>query len=232
MSFPLKFRHWALIVGHWSFTLGLCAEGVQFRVLSWDGPIQGLKYDADRTPVEITAADDCFSPPYSIKKTAPLELYRDPQPGRERMPVAMVPAPDASFSRAILVLAATSDGRYAGRWIDDSPETHPAGTLRIHNFTRLPLAFQSGARQWQQAPGEVHSIGIAPSLRQTPLRIAGLINGKWDMLWGSLLPMRKNYRVHVFVRDIPPPGEPLSDPVYPLILYDYVAPAPATGTPG
>jgi hypothetical protein len=204
-------------------------RALEFRVLSWEGEIKGLKYDNGSKTTEIVALDSAFSPVYFLKNSTKLELYRDtedPENNGGRESLVVLAAPEASVTRAILILAPGGGGSFFARWIDDSPAMHPANTLRVHNFTRKPLAFQSNGEQWRLGPSEVYGVSIPTSARQIPLQIAEETDGKWAIVWGSQLPVRKNYRVHVFVRGTPLPGEAKNSHVYPFILYDYVMPKP------
>lgn len=185
----------------------LLAQAFEFRVLSFQGDISDLALRNGREVVGITASEDTLSRPYAHTGSIPIELYAA-QAGvsdtADRQPVARIPLPDHEMANAILVLARTPTGGYAGRWINDAQPDNPANTLSIHNFTGLALTMQSGETRWQQAPGDTRNLPFDSTKRQLPLRVATLTDQGWRLLLATPVPVRKNYRIHLILR---PPTE-------------------------
>ena len=84
------------------------SHALEFRLLSWSGTIEDLKYANGKKSVEIVAWDCVLSPKYQFTGPGPLFLFREVKQDEKivRVPVSTLPSP-ADFTHAILLLEAT-----------------------------------------------------------------------------------------------------------------------------
>ena len=175
----------------------------EFRVLSWEGDIAGLKFKSGSEVVEIAARDGSLSPAYSLPSETPLRVYRESTANGTaiRIPVS-IPAPPSGITRGILVLAAGPDANaFGGSWIDDSVEQSPPGTARFYNYTNIPLALKILGDQWMQSPGEFRRVAFDTSRRSMPIQVAAETSGRWARVANVSQPVRPTHRLLVFLRD-------------------------------
>lgn len=208
--------------------LPACALAMEFRLLSWQGDITGLRYDEAGKPVEVIASEHSLSETYrKADASAPLEFYREVEVGGKpvRQVLARIAPPEAPLARALLVLAPVAGG-YTGRWLDDSIDSHPANTLRLYNFSSRALAVQTGGEQWRQEPGQSRRVAFDPAARQVVIRIAAQVGAGWELVAGGPQPVRKNSRVYLLVRDFRPDGNEArsTDRVDLILLHDRLRP--------
>ena len=80
------------------------ASALQFRVLSWSGPIEGLGLRRDGTTLPVIAHERTLSPARELAGAGPVELVRErPGDGRPVIEVLAVVNPPAGMNRGILV---------------------------------------------------------------------------------------------------------------------------------
>ncbi|HEY9249882.1 MAG TPA: hypothetical protein VIO38_12150 [Rariglobus sp.] len=203
------------------------ARALEFRVLSFNGEISGLKLREGKTTLDISANDDVLSGVYNHDAPGPLELFRE-IPGADvttKETVALLQPPDAAITRAILVLAAIPGGGCTGHWIDDMPENNPVNTLSVHNFSGRPLALRIGNEQWQQAGGQLRRLAFATTQKQLPLLVAARAGNTWSTLLATPIPVRKNYRIHLILRPPTPLESEQNILLGSVLIPDYAAPA-------
>ncbi|MFA6959866.1 MAG: hypothetical protein WC205_03835 [Opitutaceae bacterium] len=212
---------------------GLClhvdAREFTFRMLGLNVSAQDLRYAVGKQDVPVVLNEHGFSPAYACSSGGGLDFSRlvivDEKETREV--VFTMPAPPGPSARWLLLVAAEKSAgtlRYSGRWIDDSSEAHPVNTVRLYNFTGRMLMYQSGSESNQVSFGEPQLIPFATGVRQIPFRLAALRDGHWKLAAATRLPVRKNYRVHVIVRDGTAEDQLVNSYVDLLLVHDYVPP--------
>jgi hypothetical protein len=197
---------------------------LDFRILSLSGEISGLKLREGKTTFAIIANDDVLSGSYTHDGPGPLEFFREVPDSATKETVALL-QPPAAIARAILVLAQNPDGTCAGFWIDDSLENNPVNTLTIHNLSGRSLAIRVNDEQWQQAGGQLRRIAFPPTRKQLPLQVAALTGNNWSTLLATPVPVRKNYRLHLILRQPTPEETEHYVLLGSVLIPDYVGPA-------
>lgn len=209
----------------------IAGPAIEFRALSWQGPIEDLRYDNEGKSVPLAAAENGLSRPYRFNGGATLELYREEKRDEKtvKVPVAAVPLP-ANLTKAILVLTPTDADKhtYAGMWIDDSLDARPVNHLRFLNLSQTPIALKLGAEDIQLAPQQ--SSKLLPfdlKARSLPLKVAAYSGANWEIVSSERQTVRDGLRILVLLHD----GHTDTAGNRTLIdfvkLYDYVPPAPA-----
>lgn len=206
---------------------GASLLALDVRLLSWSGELNDLEYRVAGKAVGISANDGALSPSYAIGRSSALKIYRTGDEAQDDEPVLVMPLPEPTVTRAILILADTPKDGLRGLWLDDSPDVSSRNTIRVHNLSRRLLAFQAGGDDWKLDAGDSRTISFDAAARQVGFRIAAESPEGWKILWGSQLPVRNNYRVRIIVRDSPRPGEARGAEVYQVNLYDYAPPEPS-----
>lgn len=216
-----------------TFTVAHAAEpsALQFRVLSWEGAVQDLKFQNGKDEVAVFAQEYSLSPTYSKTDVAkPLVLYRTRivEEKKVRETIATVPPPPAGVTRALLLLAKLPAANEAGdtitgRWLEDVPE---AGTVRFHNLSSHQLAVNVADLQWIQATGETHVLPITNGVLRMQVKVASEIDGAWKLVGNISKPVRSYLHVIVLMREGRPRIDFPTDPIELLAFYDEPPPPP------
>ena len=180
------------------------ARALEFRLLSWSGDIEDLKYTNGQKPMDMVAWDSALSPPYQFTGTGPLVFFREVKVDDKkiRVPVATLPAPEG-VTHAILLLAATNASKqaYTAIWIDDSPEVRKAQTITYRNLSSYPVVIQLGAEEIALDPKAMRTCPTDPSLQRLPLKIAAKAGMGWEIIASASQPIRPGLRTLVILRD-------------------------------
>ncbi len=216
-----------------TFTVAHAAEpsALQFRVLSWEGTLQDLKFQNGKDEVAVLAQEYSLSPIYQkIDIAKPLVLFRTRivEDKKIREVIATVPPPPAGVTRALLLLAKLpvpneTGETLTGRWLEDVPE---AGTVRFHNLSSQQLGVNVADLQWVQAPGETHMIPITNGVLRMQVKVASEIDGAWKLVGNISKPVRAHLHVVVLMREGRPRIDFPSDPIELLAFYDEPPPLP------
>lgn len=152
------------------------AADVLFRVVCVDvyGSVGELFYDYKGAKIPFAATEGVLSQPYRSPPSGTVSLYRElpplpPSTLPRREPVADVtlgaPGP-------WLVFLSNAPGRgLRALAVEQTWETHPAGTVRIFNFCGSEINLQAGDRQARLAPAAFATVPYPPS-PQTWLKVA------------------------------------------------------------
>lgn len=198
------------------------AVSLEFRVLSWEGPLHGLKYHDGRETVEIFAHDTALSRSYRIAEGNTLRFFRETVADGQvaRIPVATPTAP-AGLVRGILLLApGASADSYGGHWLEDDVEAAPPGSMRFYNYSQQPLALKTPGDQWLQAPGEAHRVAVDTSRRSVAIQVAAQVGEQWRRVVNVTQPVRPTHRLLVFLRDARPSADTPAGTLELRVLYD------------
>ena len=202
---------------------------LEFRVLSWKGDIDGLRYTDGQDETILSVRERVLSPAYRHRGSGDIELYRletrDAQPP-VRIEIATLSPPE-NLSRALLMLNQTDDGRAHGRWIDDSTEDNPAGSLRLHNFSSHELAVRIGTETRVLPPAANTRVNFPAASRALPVQVAVKMDGEWTRVASTSQPVRPRYRLIVLLRDGRPTLENPVGLVEWLTFYEVPPPAEA-----
>ena len=179
-------------------------RALEFRLLSWGGDIDNLKFSNGQKPIEVVAWDSALSPPYKFTGTGPLVFFREVvvEDKKIRVPVATLPPPEG-FTHAILLMAATDpSGRaYTAIWMNDSPEVRKAQTITYRNYSSYPVMIKLGTEEISLDPKETRTRTTDPALQRLPLKIAALTAEGWEVITSSAQPIRPGLRTLVLLRD-------------------------------
>lgn len=213
------------------------AQAVEFRLLNWDGYDADLKFTNKGKPVPVSANENDFSIVYKYNEAGPIIFYKEVRLDEKTVKetAATVPVP-ADMTHGILILAATDSTlkTYVGLWVDDSPESRPAGTIRFVNLSSHPTVFKLGNEQFSITPSGTHQVKFDPAVQRVVLQGAAQVNNEWVMFSGNPIPVRPGLRLLVVLRDGRPSVGRDPTPVDLLSFYDRppVPPtAPAGGSP-
>lgn len=180
------------------------SHALEFRLLSWAGTIEDLKYAPDSKPVDIIAWDSVLSPRYQFTGPGPIILFREIEvEGKKvREPVTRV-QPPAGLTHAILLLAPDDSTRttYTARLIDNSPETRKPQTITYLNLSRYPVAIKLGDEELTVAAQETITRPTDPAFERLALKIAAQTEAGWEIIASSSQPIRPGLRTLVILRD-------------------------------
>lgn len=183
------------------------------RLMSWQGDITNLlvgKPKPDATP--LTAPDFGLSEEIAIVREGPaaaaISIFKqapaDGTPDRAPALAATVPIP-ATLKNVILLLApapAGSPSPLSVRLIDNSPEAHPEGSIRVLNFSAHQLALRIGPQSRSVDRGADQLFSYAGSAApRTFFQLAAQSPEGWKMLRRFLLPTPPGSRLLCIVRD-------------------------------
>lgn len=185
-------------------------------------PLGDLFYDLHGRRLSLYAGPGNFSSPAVVPAGGTLALYRlqrAAEPGLPpvRVPVVSTTLPAAPGSQTLLVIypegPAPADGApdtrpLATLTFDQSPESFPAGTIRVFSFSTRPVALKIGAEAVPVPPRQTVSVAY-PADQRTWLHVATVGEQGWQRVIGTPQTLGPRTRLSLFFRDIPPS---LNDP--------------------
>lgn len=229
-------RHWSLVIAHWSFALGVCAQGaapapeepvsVKFMLYSWQSSLPELRYSARAKtealpdPFSSSAVHSYSGPPTLHFYAANANLAPDaPRPE----PVATVTFPRGA-TRFTLLAARAPGGRYRIYAVPLDDANTPAPCIRLHNFTETPLAVAYAERDVTQiAPGAISV--IKPTGQAIVIRVANQKDGRWRRLFNNVAELGPDGRKDIILA--PEGDRPVSMYGLPPWPKDSAAPSPS-----
>lgn len=180
------------------------AQALEFRLLSWIGDIEDLKYAEGSKVVPVAAQEGAVSPSYHFTGSGPLVLFREIrlEDKTVRQPVATL-TPPAGFTHAIVMLTPVDDARsaYTARWINDSPEVRRAQTITYENLSSLPVVIKLGTEELALEPNDKATRATNPLVRRLALMVAAHTAKGWELVISSSQPVRPGLRTLVILRD-------------------------------
>lgn len=180
------------------------ARAIELRFINWDGEDAALMFTNKGKTVAIRAAESTLSPVYAFEGAGPLVLFKEVviEGKTVRQPAATLPVP-AGMTHAIVVVAATDATltTYAGMWIDDSPVTRPAGTIRLVNFSTHSVAFKIDTSEFTIAPASTQQVPVKTNVRRILMQAATQVEGQWKVVANNPLPVRSSLRLLLLMRD-------------------------------
>lgn len=205
------------------FVLVAPARAIELRFINWDGEDAALKYTNKGKTVTIHAAESALSPVYVFEGAGPLVLFKEVVVDGKiaRQTAATLPVPPG-MTHAIVVVAATDETltTYAGMWIDDSPVTRPAGTIRLVNFSTHSVSFKIDNSDFTVAPASNHQVPVKANVRRILMQAATQVDGQWKAVANNPLPVRSGLRLLLLMRDGRPQEGSATNIVDLLSFYD------------
>lgn len=216
MRIPFTFRHWALVMGHWSFALCAFAQTpadepkpakLRFLFLNETPGAYSLKTGADYRP--ISSAPYAISPPVTLQPKGRLEIFQiaplpDPVTGKkERIKIATI-TPPAGIVSALVVVSpkppapnSTEAPTCDVTFFDTDLRAFPAGGIRVINLGRAQLGTQfDKAPAFVLQPGETRIVSPTPdSKNHVVARIAVHEGENWRMLSNKIVLLRPDQRM-------------------------------------
>lgn len=202
---------------------------LEFRVLSWSGEVDGLKFRNGQAEILIPVGERVVSPVYRLQGVAPLKFYRTiTHEGKSIDQTVLILQQPAGMTRGLLLLSPVEgrDDSYTGRWLDDAAETNPAGTLRVYNLARHPLAVKLGAKQMPLAQQATGQFTFDAKARSVPVQVAAYVKGEWNLALSMSQPVRARFRVLMIFRDASVQTEEEPSLIEVVTLYDVPPPVP------
>lgn len=196
-----------------------------FRILSVVGSYTDLSFDSrpgrDATAIAISRAP---SPPYLRPSGDKLVLYRmlavpagaapDAKPVKEI--AAEIPLPAGELP-LLIVVAPIPDGKLAAKVLTDDPAKHPAGMLRLINFSTLPAMIAINDARYEANPAE--SKFIPQGTGGTLLQVAVQQAGRWDLAFRKERLFRPELRSYGFIFNYSPDPELGAEPTPPPAIF-------------
>lgn len=211
MRFPLKFLHWSLVIGHWSFALGVCAETAQpprLRFLFLDETPGYYSLKTATSSRQLSSNPYEISAPYTPADFKPFDVYKtlpDPATGTAKPVKIATVTPLANTPSTLVIItprpAATPDVApvYKVELIDSNPADFPAGSIRIINRSPVSMAAQFSDSRVLTAPGEVKLVQpVADARRRILFKIAIQIQqdtGGWQLIQDDITVIRPAERM-------------------------------------
>jgi hypothetical protein len=182
---------------------------MKIDLVAWGDTIEGLRINADGKDLKVTALAFEYSKAVVYAGSNILEISRTAttaanpgappaakpadHPGAAKPPLSeleqrRLKTPDlvalailpAGSTRVTVLIAPGANGTYQTQVIDDDPGKLPAGRLRIHNYSPIPIAIRCNRKETVEL--KLHqSTVVAPVDQGVIYELACLKNGKWEM---------------------------------------------------
>lgn len=216
MRIPFKFRHWALVIGHWAFALCAFAQTpadepkpskLRFLFLNETPGAFSLKTGADYLP--ISSAPYAISPPVTLQPKGRLEVFQiaplpDPVTGKKDWIKIANITPPAGIVSALVVVSpkppapgSTDAPTCDVTFFDTDARAFPAGGIRMINLGRAQLGAQfDKATPIVLQPGETRITNPTPDPKNRIVaRIAVHEGENWKLLSNKIVVLRPNQRL-------------------------------------
>lgn len=163
-----------------------------------DGRVSKLFYDYQGRQVPIAASNINFSSPHRRPENGIVSLYRQLPPVPPATTPRRVPVKDVVIGSGgpwLVFLTTTNNPADPDRPIvnslvvDQSWTTHPAGMVRIFNFSRTPIAVQAGAGPVELAPAQSQLVPY-PDAKEPFLWLKAAVKSKGEWVMRLNAPQR------------------------------------------
>ena len=183
---------------------------MKIDLVAWGDTIDGLRIHADGTDRNVTALAFEYSKAVAYAGSNILEISRDAsaaanpvapppaakpaaQAGAAKPPLSELDQrrlknPDlvalawlpAGSTRVTVLIAPGANGTYQTQVIDDDPGKLPAGRLRIHNYSPIPIAIRCNRKDTVELKPHQSTV-VAPLDQGVIYELAYLKDRKWEM---------------------------------------------------
>lgn len=232
---PLRPTHRHLLLLCLALLLPPSLRALEFRVLGWNGPIDGIFLLEDTERIPLRSDGQNFSARHQTAGPGNLILYRETLRDEERIPVpvATLPIP-RDYPRAILVIAQSpaDPNQVAGMWIDDSAKTFPVGTFVFHNLSEQTVALNVADKIHMLNSRESWSTRFPANSRRSGASAAIRDGDSIRFILGQDLKTHPEYRILFFFRKGRPHlegSDEIDIPVEFVMIYDHHPPEPEPG---
>ena len=215
MRFPFKFRHWALVIGHWSFVLGVLAQQpdtpkpATLRFLFLDEKPGAYSLKTGPAFRQISSAPYAISPPITVQPKDRLEIYQttaqpDPVTGKKELLKIATLTPPADITSALVVVTprlpapgTTGTPPPDIAYFNSALGAFPAGGIRVINLGRAPLGTQfDKAPAFLLQPGETRIVSPTPdSKNRVVVKIAVSEGDTWRLLSNKIAVLKPGQRM-------------------------------------
>jgi len=207
-------------------------RALEFRLISWEGEIQGLQYANGNTKVAIDASEGALSSPYSFEGAGPLVLFREVKVDDKtvRVPVATLTVP-SGLTQAIVLLAYAdaTHTTYTGSWINDSVDVRPPQTVTYRNFSSYTVAVKMGTEEHVIPPKEGLTLTTGATVERVVFKAAAQTQSGWEVVASTVQPVRPGLRTLVIMRNGRPDYTGHKEIIDLLTFSDYPPPPPPAG---
>lgn len=217
-----------LLGGLFSLSIGT-VWGLDFRVISWQGSLEGLYYVSSGRPVTIRANEQSLSARYRVTGVDTLDLFREVVvDGQARQVQVGAVAIPQGMRRAILVLAPGQGGRLGGVWLNDNRAETGKGNFVFHNLASLPVALKVGEETQVMRPQARWVQPFGRNARSAQVMAAVMEGETPRHILNNELRVHPEYRVIFIFRNGRPIAQGMSAdaPVEFLLIYDQEGAAP------
>lgn len=178
-----------------------------FRIMTVASYVAGLKYEpgAGKKAVALSINAQLFTT-YAIPAGNDLVLFKEIPPPPDAPPhtpptrqiVAEAKLPLVT-PRVLVVLMPDGPERFRMVMIDDDPAAHPAGRVRLINFSNLKAAVRFNHAQHELAPGD--SVLDDWTKGGVLVQVAAMKNGQWKIAFRKERLIHANTRGYGFIFD-------------------------------
>lgn len=200
---------------------------LEFRVLSWQGMIDGLFIRDGAKSLPLSGFEQSLSAPVQISPSENLDIFRMVEIEGRQQPqrIASLPIPEG-LTRAILVLM-TENGSVGGVWIDDRRANFPPGSFALHNLSSQSIAIKVDDTSHMLAPRSSWNRAFIRNARSSQILSAIPEGESVRFIVNSRLRVHPDYRILYFFRDGRPlfVNGPIDEPIEFVMIYDYKKPS-------
>jgi hypothetical protein len=178
------------------------AAALEFRALSWQGPLTDLHYLQNGRTTALTANERILSTVHTFTGTDTLILFREIERDglTVRETVAELPVP-ANLVKAILILIPQGDaGTCTGLWIDDSADKSTGNQIRFINLSNHTAAIKSGGTSLLIPSRGEDILPFGADQRSVPLSVAAQTHKGWQLVSTQRQAVRDGYHIVVILR--------------------------------
>lgn len=210
MRLPLKFRHWALVLGYWILALGALAQPAQppkLRFLFLDETAGAYFIKTGAAYRQISSAPYAISSEFTPTNLGNIEIYKtDPAASTPaetvRIKIASVPLP-AETTAALFIITpqpqvpgSTTPTPYSVEMIKNDAGSAPLGSLRILNRGQVTMAALIGSDTITAKPGETQVFKPATDSRhRVRIKVAAPDPDGWKLLDDRIVKVRAESRM-------------------------------------
>ncbi|MFA6288700.1 MAG: hypothetical protein WC661_15055 [Opitutaceae bacterium] len=209
-------------------------RAVEFRLISWEGEIQGLQYADGKAKVAIDASEGALSSAYRFEGAGPLVLFREVKVDDKivRIPVATLTIP-SGLTQAIILLSYADATRttYTGKWINDSVDVRPPQTVTYRNFSSYTVAIKMGTAEHVLPANEGLTLATGSTVERVLFKAAAQTQSGWQVVASTVQPVRPGLRTLVIMRNGRPDYTGHKEIIDLLMFNDYPPPPTPPGTP-
>jgi hypothetical protein len=217
------------------FFLAVPLSALEFRVLSWQGSLDGIFLLEGSKRVPILGEESRLSPKQTAPSAEQLTLYREVMVEQRLVPVVVVALPmPREYSRAILVLSQNpaNPSQVSGFWLNDTLSAFPVGSFVFHNLSQHSVALKVEGQVRMLESRESWQAGFSAASRRTHASAAIQDGEAIRHILNHALKTHPDYRILLVFRNGRPHMEGSDEidmPVEYVMIYDHQPPENPSG---